>query len=139
MRHNKLALYVHCVWSTWDRQPLIVPEIERSLHREMENEAKRKKCTVLAINGVEDHVHLVLEIPPTCAIAEIIKQIKGASSLFVNETLRPPVHFKWQGGYSAFTISRWDLDKVIGYVRNQKEHHASGTVKRVLEYGWDDD
>ena len=75
MRHNKLALYVHFVWSTWDRQPLITPEIERSLHREMENEANRKRCIVLAINGIEDHVHLVLEIPPTCAIAEIIKQI----------------------------------------------------------------
>ena len=104
----------------------------------MENEANRKKCIVLAINGIEDHVHLVLEIPPTWATAEIIKQIKGASSLFVNETLHPPVHFKWQGGYSAFTISRWDLAKVIGYVRNQKEHHASGAVKEQLECGWDE-
>ncbi len=76
---------------------------------------------------------------PLYGLAEIIKQIKGASSLFVNDTLQPAVHFKWQGGYSALTVSRWDLAKVINYVRNQKEHHARGSIKQQLEYGWDND
>ena len=106
MRHNKLSLFVHFVWSTWDRQPLITPEIERALYREIQNEAARKKCVVLAINGIEDHVHLVVETHPDISVSAIVKQIKGASSLFVNDRLQASVHFRWQGGYSASSVSR---------------------------------
>ena len=56
MRHNKLALYVHLVWTTWDRLPLISPEIERGLHHRLESEARRLGCKVLTLNGTEDHV-----------------------------------------------------------------------------------
>lgn len=105
MRHNKLRLYVHLIWSTWNRWPLITAKIERALYREMEQEAVRLNCKVLAVGGVDDHVHLLLEMPPTAALSDVVKQIKGASSLFVNDTLQPAQHFKWQGAYAAFTVS----------------------------------
>lgn len=133
MRHNKLRLYVHLIWSTWNRWPLITAEIERAVYREMEQEAVRLNCKVLAVGGVDDHVHLLLEMPPTAALSDVVKQIKGASSLFVNDTLQPAQHFKWQGAYAAFTVSRWDVDNIIGYIQRQKEHHAAGTTKKSLE------
>jgi putative transposase len=66
-------------------------------------------------------------------VAHLVKQVKGVSSHFVNETLRPEQQFKWQGGYAAFTISRWDLPKVVGYVKRQKEHHAVDELWVELE------
>lgn len=89
MRRNKLALYIHLVWATWDRLPLITPEIERRLHRNIESEARKQGCDVLAINGVQDHIHLLVTLPATITIANLVKQVKGVSSHFVNETLKP--------------------------------------------------
>ena len=128
MRRNKLFLFVHLVWATWDRLPMITPDIERRLYREMESEARKMRCIVLAIGGIPDHVHMLLIIPATVTIAELMKQIKGASSHFVNEVLHPEAPFKWQGSYGAFTVSRWDVDKIVGYVKNQKQHHAVETL-----------
>jgi putative transposase len=128
MRRNKLRLYLHLVWATWDRLPLVTPEIERRLYRCIESEAKEQKCKVLALNGMPDHVHLVVSFPTTITIADLVKQVKGVSSRFVNEVLTPQTHFKWQGSYGAFTVSRWDLDKVVNYVKRQKDHHAAADL-----------
>jgi REP element-mobilizing transposase RayT len=78
-------------------------------------------CTVLAISRMPDHVHLLVKLPPTVTIARLIKQVKGVSSHFVNETLQPGFLFRWQGRYGAFSISRWDVGRIAGYVRRQKE------------------
>lgn len=86
---HKLSLFIHLVWATWDRLPLVTPEIERRVCRNAESEAIGKGCQVLAINGIPDHVHLVVTIPSTVAIADLVKQVKGVSSHFMNETLKP--------------------------------------------------
>ncbi len=128
MRRNKLALFVHLVWATWDRLPLLTPDIERRVHRNIEAEAQGLGCAVLALNGMPDHVHLVVTLPSTVTIANLVKQCKGVSSHFVNETLKPQAQFKWQGAYGAFSVSRWDVDKIVGYVKRQKEHHGAAEL-----------
>ena len=133
MRRNKLALYVHLVWATWDRLPLIKPEVERRLLRNIESEAQEPGCTVLAINCTEDHVHVLLAIPTTISIADLVKQLKGVSSHFANDELELEYQFKWQGSYGAFTVSRWDVDKIKQYVKRQKEHHAAGELMPEFE------
>jgi len=125
MRRNKLRLYLHLVWATWDRLPMITPAIERRLYRCIETQAKKQGCQVLALNGVADHVHLIVSFPTTITIAQLVKQVKGVSSRFVNDELTPETYFKWQGFYGAFTISRWDLGSVVQYTKRQKEHHAA--------------
>ncbi len=127
MRHNKLALFLHLIWATWDRLPMIDSAGERRLHREFEGEAIKMRCMVLALNGTPDHVHVVLTLPATATIADLTKQLKGASSHFVNEVLRPEIPFKWQGSYGAFTLSQWDVERAVAYVKNQKQHHADAT------------
>jgi REP element-mobilizing transposase RayT len=92
----------------------------------------------LALNGMSDHVHLVVSFPTTITIANLVKQVKGVSSHFVNETLRPEAQFKWQGGYGAFTVSRWDLPKIIKYVKRQKEHHAEDDLWLELEESFEE-
>ena len=138
MRRNKLELYVQLVWTTWDRLPLITPDIERRLHRNIESEVREMGCTVLALNGTSDHAHLVISFPTTVTIANLVKQVKGVSSHFVNETLRPEAKFKWQGRYGAFTVSRWDLPKIIRYVKRQKEHHAEDDPWLELEESFEE-
>lgn len=133
MRRNKLALYLHVVWATWDRLPLINPEIERRLLRNIESEARKLGCKVLAINCMDDHVHVLLAIPTTVSIADLVKQMKGVSSHFANDELELDYQFKWQGSYGAFTVSRWDVDKIKQYVKRQKEHHIAGELLPEFE------
>lgn len=95
MRRNKLALHLHLNWATWERLPLITPDIERRLYRNIESEARGMGCTVLALNGVEDHTHLLVKYPATISISDLVKQLKGVSSHFVNKVLESNDFFKW--------------------------------------------
>ena len=125
--------YVHFVWATWDRRDTIEARWEADLYAELRAECVRLKCLVRALNGIENHVHLLVDLPATIAIAEAIKQIKGASSLFVNDQLAPAEKFKWQHEYAAFSVSHWDVNKIRRYIERQKEHHARGTTIERLE------
>ncbi len=131
MRRNRIAIFIHFVWATWDRLPLITPELEERLYRNIASSAVSLSAKVLAINGVPNHVHVLLAMPSTVTIADMVKKMKGTSSHFVNDQLHPETGFKWQGYYSAFSVSRWDLPKIINYIKNQKTHHASDDL-------WDD-
>ena len=86
MRHNKLSLFVHLNWTTWDRSPLMGNDMERQLHRNLQSQAGKLGCKVYALNGTEDHVHVLVEIPAILSISQVVKSLKGVSSHFVNET-----------------------------------------------------
>lgn len=137
MRQNKLDLYVHLVWATWDRLPLIETRWERRLHRCISAQASQAGCPVLALGGVEDHIHLLVRLPATIAVATLVKQVKGASSHFVNAQIRPGVPFRWQGYYAAFSVSRWDLERITRYIERQKQHHAGAHVVEEWERAMD--
>ena len=133
MKRDKISIFVHFVWATWDRLPLITPEIEERLYRNLAASAVSLRCKVLAIGGDRDHVHVLLAMPSTMSVAQVVKKMKGTSSRFVNEHFETPVPFKWQGFYGAFSVSRWDVDKIIGYINRQKEHHAKEELWAELE------
>ena len=104
MRRAFVAVYVHLVWATWDRSPLLDAAIERAVQRAIEAKATALGADVLAIGGVEDHVHLLVRLPATITIAELARGVKGASAHLVNHRLRPGESFQWQGSYAAFSV-----------------------------------
>ena len=133
MREPYTQLYLHLVWSTWDRLPLIKPDIESRLYSAIAQKAESVKCKVIAIGGDADHVHVFVGLPTTIAIAELVKLVKGSSSHLMNHEIAPEREFKWQGAYGAFTISKTSVDKVADYVRDQKQHHANRSLIDELE------
>lgn len=128
-----LQLYVHCVWSTFDRLPLIHSEYESRLYAAIAAKCQQLNCRVLAIGGDADHVHLFVSFPATLAIAQLMKEVKGATSHLVNHEFKLEDEFKWQGGYGAFTVSKRSVESVVAYVRSQKEHHADRKLIDELE------
>jgi len=138
MKNDKIELYVHLVWATWDRLPIITPEIERALYRGIGEIAQSLSCRILALNGMPDHVHVLLRIPATLPVSKIVQQLKGFSSHFVNDKLQPEHKFKWMGYYGAFSVSRWDIPKIMTYINNQKKHHNMDDLiddlENVFEY-----
>lgn len=133
MREPFHALYLHLLWATWNRLPLLDSEAERVVYPALLAEARKAGGQVCAIGGVEDHVHVLLRTPTTICVADLVKKLKGVSSHLVNDRPDAPDFFRWQGGYGAFTVSRWDVRRVQGYVLRQREHHRTGRLSATLE------
>ena len=131
-------LYYHLVWATKNRQPLIRPEMESRLYPYIVSKAGELGLIVHAIGGIEDHMHLVVSIPPRHGVAYVVKCLKGASSHAMNTLLGNPDAFAWQRGYGALSLGERRLTTAISYVHHQKEHHRENTanawVEHIVEY-----
>ncbi|ABA20951.1 Transposase IS200-like protein [Trichormus variabilis ATCC 29413] len=127
-------LYYHIVWATKQRLPLIMPSKESELHNYIIGKSDALNCIVHGIGGMEDHIHLVVSIPPTLAIADFIKKIKGSSSYYFNHNIAASSDkFSWQEGYGVFSLGSKQLEQAVNYVKNQKIHHSQGTTNSHLE------
>jgi putative transposase len=128
MRSNFIQMYIHCTWATWDRLPIITPDIQEALYSVIIKECRELKCEPIAIGGISDHIHLLTGFTSTVAISELMKQVKGSSSHFINHEIKPDNFFKWQGAYGAFTVSHNSLDPVVHYIKNQEQHHRQKSL-----------
>lgn len=125
--------YTHFVWATWDRLDLIQPAWEAALHADIYGQSHKWKARVLALSGIENHVHLLVALPATIAVADFIGEVKGGSSFFVNQGGFTRDHFQWQGSHAALSVSRWDVSMIQTYIDKQKQHHAQGSIQPELE------
>ena len=126
-------LHYHLVWATCERAPLITPHVEQVVHQIVFGKARELGLVLHALGGVSDHVHVVVSIPPTRCVAEIVKQMKGASSRAVDLSAGAGSVFRWQERYGALTLGGASLARVIECVRQQPEHHTSGTIVAAYE------
>ncbi len=133
MRTPYTELYLHLVWATWDRLPLISTEIEGRLYAAMAAKCRALKCEPLAINGIDNHVHLLVRLHPAVPVARLVKEVKGASSHLMTHEIQPGRFFKWQGAYRAFTLRKSDVPLVKAYIQNQKQHHAVTDIQPEWE------
>ena len=126
-------LYVHIVWSTWDRAPVITPDVQAWIWPAIAEKARMLGSGRVQVGGMLDHVHVASELPATVALAEFVRHLKGASSALAGQRLGPG-HLRWQGGYAAFTLRAAEMPVVEMYIRRQPEHHQGGTVDAQMEF-----
>lgn len=125
-------IWIHAIWATKCRRPLIHPTMDHQLHRFMMQKFKEVGCPIRISNGYHDHVHCLFLLNPKRPLSEIIQRVKGSSSHFVNSNNLIPEKFAWQNGYRSFSVSESVCDNVYHYIRNQKAHHHKKTF--VEEY-----
>lgn len=118
-------LLYHVIFSTKDRQGLILPEFRHDLHDYIGGILRNTGGILLAIGGVPDHIHLVLKLGADASVAETLRIIKANSSKWANKRSAKSSRFEWQRGYGAFTVSESQLPAVVDYVQRQEEHHRS--------------
>lgn len=122
-------LYIQVVFAVKYRQALIKPHFEEKLYQYITGIVQGKGQKMLAINGVSNHIHIFMNIKPSCCIADLVREIKKSSNTFINENQFTPFKFQWQEGYGVFSYSHSQIDRVAKYVMNQKEHHRKKTFK----------
>ena len=121
MRHTHMCVFVHIVFSTKNRRNTIRDSFRERLWAYMGGIARANKAHALIINGMGDHVHLLLAMPSTITIGRAVQLIKMGSSRWVRENEFKL--FEWQEGFSAFSVSQSNVEKVSEYIRNQEVHH----------------
>jgi REP element-mobilizing transposase RayT len=112
---------IHFIWSTLHRAPIICADWKPRLHQYIAGILENKKSKVLAIGGIEDHIHIYCSLPTTITIADLAMLMKSNSTTFAREHF--DAAFTWQEGYAAFSMSKSADDDVIAYIQNQVEHH----------------
>ena len=128
MRRNRVAVFLHFDWATWDRLPLLTDDLARDVYRAIGAKCEELGAQVIAVGGVEDHVHLLVGFPSTVSIADLVGQAKGASAHLVTHQLAPGDFFKWQGAYAVYSIYHTAVPRVADYIARQREHHLTGSL-----------
>ena len=122
-------IYIQLVFAVKGRASVIQPSWEEEMYRYITGIVRNKEQKLLSINGATDHIHILIGMKPSCCLSDLVREIKKASNEFINERKFVRGKFQWQEGYGAFSYSHADLDNVIRYIVNQKEHHKKVTFR----------
>lgn len=122
MGHSFSRNHIHLVFSTKERRNLIPAESKQEMWAYLAGICKSCEFAPIAIGGTENHVHLLFHLPPKIALSKAVQLLKANSSKWMGEH---GIHFAWQDGYGAFSVSSSNLDLVARYIRNQEMHHRT--------------
>jgi REP element-mobilizing transposase RayT len=129
MPHSYTSSLFHCVWSTKDRRPTIAAEFRDRLWAYLGGIARENRMKALAVGGTADHVHVLLSLPSTLAVAKAVQLLKGGASKWVHDTIRDHRAFAWQEGYGAFSIGVSQVAPTVTYIGRQEDHHRRKTFQ----------
>ncbi len=133
MPHSFNKIWIHAIWATKHRMQYIGSNIERNVYQFINLQFRDLGCPVRIINGMPDHIHSLFLLNPKKSIAEVIKQVKGSSSHFINQNNLTSEKFAWQTGYAAYSVSESIVNKVFLYIKNQKTHHQKKSFQEEYD------
>jgi len=132
MSHSYYNVYLHIVFSTKNREPMIDHKIEKVYKEVFHQTCLDYNSGLIACNGTENHVHLLVWLGRETLPSQLVKTLKIRSNKLINEKELGYKHFEWQIGYGAFSVGRLEVDKIKNYIAKQKEHHK--TISFDVEY-----
>jgi len=124
MANTYSQIYIQTVFAVSERQSLIQPDFKEELYKYITGIVKNQGQKLISINGMSDHVHILIGLRPAMALADLVKEIKSDSTNFINKKKRIRGRFSWQEGYGAFSYGHSQLDTIIRYIQNQEKHHS---------------
>ena len=130
MPQSLSAVFIHLVFSTKNRRPLLRPDTLRAeMHAYLGGISKTLDCPPLLVGGTDDHIHALCQLGRTVSQADWIKEIKRASSIWVKEHEPALADFAWQSGYGAFSVSMSNMEAVKAYIAGHEDHHRRITFQ----------
>lgn len=129
MGQSLVKNYIHIVFSTKYRQPLITEDIEEELYAYLGGICKRLECQPIKIGGYSDHIHILCMLSKKIALMKLLEEVKAHSSRWIKTKGERFSNFYWQDGYGAFSVNPAEADRVIWYIAHQKEHHGKQDFK----------
>jgi len=134
MANTYTQIHIQIVFTVQNRDSIILNTCRDELYKYITGIIQNNKHKLLAINGMPDHVHLLIGYRPVQSLSDLVQDIKGSSSKWINEKRFVNGRFSRQEGYGAFSYAKNDLPKIIGYIQHQYEHHTKKTfLEEYLE------
>jgi putative transposase len=130
MANTYTQLYVHVVFAVRGRANLIDIKWKEELYKYITGIITNKNQKLMIINGMPDHLHILIGMKPDCALSDLVRDIKANSSRWINEKRLVPRKFAWQSGFGAFTVGYSQIPKVVNYILFQEEHHRRKTFQK---------
>lgn len=135
MANTYSQIYIQVVFAVQNRNALIDFSWEDELYKYITGIIQNKEQKLISINGMPDHIHILIGMRPTCNLSDLVREIKKSSNTFINEKQLSKFSFKWQEGFGAFSYSHSQLSNVVSYIQNQKQHHQKVSFKEeYLEF-----
>ena len=125
--HSHIKIILHVIWGTHERARILHSELRSKLFEHLKSSISKMKIKSERLNIQPEHLHLLMELPADRAIADIVKQLKGESSNWINENNLIAGKFRWARGYAALSVSVSQMEKVRQYIINQDQHHHRRT------------
>ena len=129
MANTYSQLYIQTVFAVQGRLSLIQPEFKEELYKYITGIVTNQGQKMISINGMPDHLHILIGLRPAMALADLVREIKADSTNFINKNKWVHGRFSWQEGYSALSYGQSQLDTIIRYIRNQERHHKRSSFK----------
>jgi len=129
MGQSLVKNYIHIVFSTKNRQPLIQPPIEEELYNYLGGTCNHLDCHSVIVGGHSDHIHILCLLSKKIALVKLMEEIKSHSSKWIKTKGSVYQNFYWQDGYGAFSVNPTEVDTAIAYIENQLEHHKTKTFQ----------
>jgi REP element-mobilizing transposase RayT len=129
MANTYTQIHIQFVFAVKYRNCLIHPSWKEELYRYITGITKENGHKLLAINGIPDHIHILIGLRPTQSISDLMQDIKGGSSKWINLKKFLKVKFEWQEGYGAFSYSKSQIVNIIQYIKNQENHHKTRSFR----------
>jgi REP element-mobilizing transposase RayT len=132
MSNTYSQLYVQLIFVVKKRRKGIKPQWEKNLYKYIGKLIYDYGQQLLEINGISDHIHLLVLYKPNCCLSDLVRKVKANSSRWINIEFQPNTKFRWQRGFSAFSVSQSKLKQTKHYIINQKNHHNKMDIKEEL-------
>lgn len=129
MANTYTQLYVHVVFAVKGRQNMISPKWKEELYKYITGIVTNQGQKLMIINGMPDHLHILIGMKPDIALSDLVRDIKSNSSKLINEKGLTIGKFAWQNGFGAFTVGQSQKENVINYINTQEEHHRHKTFR----------
>ncbi len=129
MGQSLVKNYIHIVFSTKYREPLIKQPVETELHRYLGGICKKMECPVIKVGGYTDHIHILCMLSKKITLVKLMEELKSHSSKWIKTKGSEYSNFYWQDGYGAFSVNPSEVAIVVNYIANQKEHHRKKTFQ----------
>ncbi len=123
MANTFSQIYIQTVFAVCERQSLIKPDFKEDLYKYITGIITNQGHKLISINGMPDHVHILIGLRPSMALADLIREIKADSTNFINQKKLVRGRFSWQEGYGAFSYGHSQLNTIIRYIQDQEKHH----------------
>ena len=136
-----VKIWVHLVFATKNREPLLKKEFRYDVHKHIIENCKEKEIFLQAINGYAEHIHCLISLGKDQTISKVSQLIKGESSFWINKNTLTSEKFSWQDDYFAVSVSESQVETVVAYIKNQEKHHSKKSFddevnEFMTKYGW---